>query len=55
MSRLLHSGVLSTRASPEVVERVQEAAARTYLKPAEYIRMAVLAALKRDGVLEAAE
>ncbi len=39
---------------PEVVERVDEAAAAKMMKSSEYIRRAIIDSLKADGMLKSA-
>jgi len=44
-----YSNVLTLRCQPEVVALIDEAARRRCSKPAEYVRQAVVAALRADG------
>jgi hypothetical protein len=46
-----HSDTLQARCAPEIVKRVDEAAAKNFMKPSEYVRLAVIDRLKRDGAL----
>jgi len=46
-----HSDTLQARCAPEIVERVERAAANNYMKPSEYVRLAIIDRLKRDGII----
>jgi hypothetical protein len=46
-----HSDTLHARCAPEIVKRVDQAAAKSFMKPGDYVRLAVRERLKRDGVL----
>jgi hypothetical protein len=52
MATVVHSALLQARCTPEIVNRVDKAAAFKFMKPAEYIRRAVIDRLAADGMLE---
>ena len=46
-----HNDLMKARCAPEIVNRVDQAAAAKFMKPSEYIRRAVIAHLEADGML----
>ena len=51
MAAIVYSDLLKARCAPEIVERVERAAAAQLMKPSEYIRRAVVDRLASDGML----
>ena len=51
MSADHYSDLLKVRCRPEMVERVDRAAAAQFMRPSEYIRRAVVDRLQADGML----
>jgi hypothetical protein len=51
MSADHYSDLLKVRCRPEMVERVDRAAAAQFMRPSEYIRRAVIDRLQADGML----
>jgi hypothetical protein len=51
MAKVQYTDVLTTRCLPEIVQRVDQAAAAQMMKPSEYIRRAVIDRLTADGML----
>ena len=51
MSADRYSDLLKVRCRPEMVERVDRAAAAQFMRPSEYIRRAVVDRLQADGML----
>jgi hypothetical protein len=47
----VYSDLLKARCQPEIVERVDQAAAAHFMRPSEYIRRAVIDRLQADGML----
>ena len=46
-----HSDLLTIRCAPEILDRVDRAAAALFQRPSEYIRQALVDRLKHDGAL----
>jgi hypothetical protein len=48
-----HSETLQVRCPSEIVNRIEQAAKAKYMRPAEYIRRALISHLAADGMLPA--
>jgi hypothetical protein len=50
-----YSDLIKVRCRPGLAERVDQAAAAQFMRPAEYIRRALVDRLQADGMLRATE